>query len=169
MKANASDTENYVNGVMKEAKFLADELSYMTQSGDKLANRLEKVADRNKELITLIEKSGGIGEPPMSRTVTAPAEDDDNPFEIFDVDLDDDLDADDEADFLALEDGTYDARTANAPTEKGNFSIFDKEFSSHSGQNGPQPQPKKQKEFYSQAEQDLYEALQRRRHIQETS
>ena len=47
--------------VIKEAKFLSDELQFMNQSGDALAGRLEKLAERNRELVDLLESSGGIG------------------------------------------------------------------------------------------------------------
>lgn len=165
MKKNAGETEDYVTGVMKEAKFLADELSYMTQSGDKLANRLEQVADRNKELVDLIEKSDGIN----THQKAAPNRDEienEDPFEIFDFDIEDDLDIDDEADFLALEDGAYRATMSSKTSkEKDGFNIFDKEFS----QKSEKKSTKQERQFYSQAEQDLYEALQRRKHIQEAS
>lgn len=165
MKKNASETEDYVTGVMKEAKFLADELSYMTQSGDKLANRLEKIADRNKELVDLIEKSDGINNNHQEAISNKNEIENEDPFEIFDFDIEDDLDIDDEADFLALEDGAYRTTEISSPREKGGFNIFDKELSSK-----PEEKNIKQdKQFHSQAEQDLYEALQRRRHIQEAS
>ena len=47
--------------VIRESKFLSDELQFMNQSGDALAGRLEKLAERNRELIDLLESSGGIG------------------------------------------------------------------------------------------------------------
>lgn len=58
--AAASSGES-LQEVIKEAKFLSDELQFMNQSGDALAGRLEKLAERNRELVDLLESSGGIG------------------------------------------------------------------------------------------------------------
>lgn len=60
-KRQMSEAEQELRTVINEAKFLSDELRYMNEGGDSLANRLEKLADRNRELIDLMEKSGGIG------------------------------------------------------------------------------------------------------------
>ncbi len=46
--------------IISEAKALSDELKFMSQSGDSLANRLEKLADRNRELVEKIESGGGF-------------------------------------------------------------------------------------------------------------
>lgn len=46
--------------IISEAKALSDELKFMSQSGDNLANRLEKLADRNRELVEKIEAGGGV-------------------------------------------------------------------------------------------------------------
>ncbi len=46
---------------IKEAKFLADELKFMNEAGDSLANRLEKLAEANRALMEKVESSGGIG------------------------------------------------------------------------------------------------------------
>lgn len=46
---------------IKESKFLIDELKFMNEAGDSLANRLEKLAETNRALIEKIEASGGIG------------------------------------------------------------------------------------------------------------
>ncbi len=60
-KRQMSEAEQELRTVINEAKFLSDELRYMNEGGDNLANKLEKLADRNRELIDLMEKSGGIG------------------------------------------------------------------------------------------------------------
>jgi len=60
-KRQMGEAEQELRTVINEAKFLSDELRYMNEGGDNLANRLEKLADRNRELIDLMEKSGGIG------------------------------------------------------------------------------------------------------------
>jgi hypothetical protein len=46
---------------IKESKFLADELKFMGEAGNNLATRLEKLADRNRELLNGMEQFGGIG------------------------------------------------------------------------------------------------------------
>lgn len=51
---------------IKESKFLADELKFMNETGNSLAARLEKLADRNKELVEKIETSGGLGPNPSA-------------------------------------------------------------------------------------------------------
>ena len=61
MKGYAMETEEGLQAIIKEAKFLSDELSFMNETGDSLAGRLEKLADRNRELVDLIENAGGIG------------------------------------------------------------------------------------------------------------
>lgn len=52
---------------IKESKFLADELKFMSEAGSSLASRLEKLADRNKELVEKIQSQGGLG--PESSTI----------------------------------------------------------------------------------------------------
>lgn len=140
-KRQMSDAEQELRTVINEAKFLSDELRYMNEGGDNLANRLEKLADRNRELIDLMEKSGGIGTQTIqqfepSRPTTKPQPDfdqdsfdvhrpsrlqemskalADNKKEIFsinDFDIEEGLDDDDEIDFQALEDGAYNAEMA---------------------------------------------------------
>ncbi len=51
---------------IKESKFLSDELKFMSEAGNNLATRLEKLADRNRELIEKIEAGGGLGIAPSS-------------------------------------------------------------------------------------------------------
>lgn len=46
---------------IKESKFLSDELKFMSETGNNLAARLEKLADRNKEILEKIEAGGGLG------------------------------------------------------------------------------------------------------------
>lgn len=51
---------------IKESKFLGDELKFMNEAGNSLAARLEKLADRNRELIEKIEAAGGLGPNPST-------------------------------------------------------------------------------------------------------
>lgn len=61
MRMLAAESGSELDTAVKEAKFLSDELRFMTDAGDNLANRLEKLAERNRELIDLLENAGGIG------------------------------------------------------------------------------------------------------------
>ena len=61
MKIHAQETEGELREAINQAKFLSDELGFMNETGDSLANRLEKLADRNRELVDLMENAGGIG------------------------------------------------------------------------------------------------------------
>lgn len=61
MRNMSSESGSDLNTAVKEAKFLSDELRFMTDAGDNLATRLEKLAERNRELIDLLENAGGIG------------------------------------------------------------------------------------------------------------
>lgn len=58
-QASRGDLQDVIN----EASFLSDELRFMNETGDNLADRLEKLAERNRELVDLIEDHGGIGRP----------------------------------------------------------------------------------------------------------
>ena len=45
----ADQTSLRMQDIVKDAQFLADELKFMTEAGDSLANRLENLADRNRD------------------------------------------------------------------------------------------------------------------------
>ena len=47
--------------IINDAKVLADELKFMSQTGDSLANRLEKIADRNRDLMEKTQSNMGVG------------------------------------------------------------------------------------------------------------
>lgn len=172
MKQSASQTADDMHSIMSTAKSTIDELAFMNSSGDKLADRLEKLADRNKELMTLMEKSGGIGhleleQPAKKRPKSVPKDE----FEIQDIDVsfDMELDEDDENDFQALENGAYEANRSPKPHNQ-KFNIFDREFiqpiqdsDKPAAQTNTQAKPQNAQKFSSKAEQDLYEALQRKK------
>lgn len=127
-KAQIGESEKELRNVVNEAKFLSDELRFMTEGGDGLADRLEKLADRNRELIDLMERSGGLGthslmpyekdrksknktkedntaerrEPPRKKE----SYEETYGLNEFDV-VDNEMDNDDEHDFLALNDGSF--------------------------------------------------------------
>lgn len=193
MREEAQVSEAEIREVINEAKFLADELRFMNEAGDGLAGRLEKLADRNRELVDLMENAGGIGtqkitpydpraqynKPAASAASAAAAKEkpQSDPFEIMDFDLDEGMDEDDERDFLALEDGAYQydsVKSEQEPSHKSavdtqsksklrSFAIFDKDFVSQDQEDSAAESAREESQFSSRAEQELYEALQRRR------
>lgn len=190
MKENASNTEVEIRNIINEAKFLSDELRFMNETGDNLADRLEKLADRNRELVDLMERSGGIGTqkimPYEPSGAVSPRKEGklknlvESQFEIDDFDLEENMDEDDEFDFMALEDGAYredgaeDTHESRVNTEAKSkvrsFAIFDREFDADLETEETLNDVKESvfestdgKKFHSRAEQDLYEALQRKK------
>lgn len=181
LKGDAVDVESSISGVLNESKFIADELKFMNSAGDNLAARLEKLADRNKELVDLMVKSGGIGhmtfegEPIPKSPKTKKKVVKEELFEIEDFDFDEGLDEDDERDFQALEDGAY-IETEDTPlvntdskSKVRSFAIFDKEFSLPEETDLQDDEDFDDESFRSKAEQDLYEALQRKKRVSETT
>ncbi len=61
MREAADNSGANLQKIVTDARALSDELRFMNEAGDSLAGRLEKLASRNKELIDLLQKSGGIG------------------------------------------------------------------------------------------------------------
>lgn len=55
--------------VINESKFLADELRFMNESGNSLADRLEKLAEKNSALVTEMDKRGAT---PLAREYREP-------------------------------------------------------------------------------------------------
>lgn len=206
MKAQAIETEEELRMIVNEAKFHSDELRFMNETGDSLAERLEKLANRNRELVDLLESSGGIGvqkikteSDPWDVNKTAkrsfkPREEplEDDGFEIHDFDINDmDIDEDDERDFLALDDGAYKEELTHqskvntqAKSKVRSFAIFDRDHAEgqeniikddlalkaldqparpQTSLSAPAKKPVASSGFQSKAEQDLYEALQRRK------
>lgn len=180
LKVDAIDAEGSVLEVLKEAQFIADELKFMNSAGDNLAERLEKLADRNKELVDIMTKSGGIGHMKFDggaeeRTAKSHKKEkvkaEAKPFEIDDFDLT--LDEDDERDFQALEDGAYSEDVVSIDTKSKSkvrsFAIFDKEFVVSDELDEQDDFELDDQNFSSKAEQDLYEALQRKKRVSEIS
>jgi hypothetical protein len=195
MKKQAIDAEKDIREVVKEARFLSDELRFMNETGDGLADRLEKLADRNRELVDLMEKSGGIGPQRIiperaaaARPAPKPQKEESAIFEIDDFDIDEyDMEEDDERDFAALEDGAYrEEETAyqaahqssghqskvntESKSKVRSFAIFDRDFVEDEEEpSKTNAAPAMEQSLKSRAEQDLYEALQRKKRIRETS
>lgn len=63
LQNSASTSGAHLQEIVNKAQFLSDELRFMNESGDSLANRLEKIATHNRELIDLLEETGGIQDP----------------------------------------------------------------------------------------------------------
>lgn len=147
-----SDTSGKsLHAVVKDAQFLSDELRFMNETGDGLAARLEKLAERNRELVNLLENAGGIGvappvqERPPVRSRIPPEE-------------------------VALD---QDVRRGASATEKHFFAIHDRDIERQDYDDGEdslwedeeetlvihEPAP----QFHSQAEREFYEAMQKGR------
>lgn len=62
MRNAAESAGHELQGVIKDARFLADELNFMNEAGDNLANRLEKLAEKNRMLVERME-TANLGEP----------------------------------------------------------------------------------------------------------
>lgn len=198
MKDHAKGTELELRTIINEAKFLSDELRFMNETGDSLADRLERLADRNRELVDLMEKSGGIGtqrimpyEPGAAKATYSNAQrgqvEADADFDIDDFEIDED----DEFDFKALSDGAYrededpedfveeiinnqqsahqSKINTDAKSKVRSFAIFDRDYDDDEVMDDVQDvapvQKKGEKRFHSKAEQDLYEALQRKKNV----
>lgn len=63
MQDSASQSGQKLQDVINEAKFISDELRFMIGSGNSLADRLEKLAERNSELVEQVEGTGGVRHP----------------------------------------------------------------------------------------------------------
>ncbi len=182
MKKNAVESEKDLRDLVSESKFLSDELRFMNEAGDGLAKRLERLAERNRELLTLMEGAGGIGnipgeaplpkitEKPKAATRTKRKAKPAKPFEkdvfrIEEFEMDQ-MDQDDEADFQAFSvmDDEPLMKIEKSSTQDNAFSIFDRDLEADVVEK-PKTQKSDQQEeqFYSRAEQDLYEALQRKK------
>jgi hypothetical protein len=61
MRELAANGTQELRDTVNDSKFLSDELRFMNEAGDSLANRLEKLAERNRELVDLLENAGGVG------------------------------------------------------------------------------------------------------------
>jgi hypothetical protein len=92
---------------VKEARFLGDELKFMNEAGNALAERLEKLAEKNRDLVEKLESASARPSLPLQSNIkvksipvndipdfSAPA---DNGFSIRDRDMED---GEDEFDFL---------------------------------------------------------------------
>lgn len=166
MRGVAEKAGAQLQNMINEARFLSDELRFMNESGDNLAGRLEKLAERNRELVDLLEGAGGIGtasdasSAPRPRPVVQPPS------------------------FLMTEKAEMPkpapVQTASSPASAsvasaGGFSIRDKEFDNDLL--GDLQAEDEEDDFVfaqgggfsSQAEKDLYEALQRGRPVTRTS
>lgn len=186
MKNSAQQSESELREIMSESKFLADELRFMTESGNSLAQRLENLAGRNRELLGGRDVASSIDIPngsQLSRSVDQkrkvqtrrkPRERD--AFHLDDVSDDDwnALDIDDEADFQAFayiedEDTLSQKENKKLSAKERVFSIFDRDYATQrqSFSDNKRALVEDESQFYSRAEQDLYEALQKRKSVRE--
>jgi hypothetical protein len=135
LRAGARQSGRDLQALINEARGLSEELQIMSQSGNSLAGRLEKLADGSSR--TVQEKRGPASfDPPlrprkMPAKIEADTEEAFSPFNIRDPEFDEDIDGGMNADGLLPGD-------------------YDEEEQSGGG-------------FASQAERDLYEALRGRK------
>ncbi len=61
MQNAARNAGKELDEIISDAKALKDELKFMNETGNNLAGRLEKLAERNRELVDKIEQGGGLG------------------------------------------------------------------------------------------------------------
>lgn len=143
MQNTARKTGLELDEIISDAKKLADELKFMNEAGNSLANRLEKLAEKNREFVDKIENAGGAGAAPIiykepsfkQHTQThSPLQkesmDDDVPgFIIQDRDLQDD---DDELEFML---GGGDAGGLQSQAERELFEALNKKRKISGGRN----------------------------------
>lgn len=63
MQNAARNTGRDLDEIISDAKVLSDELKFMNETGNNLANRLEKIAERNRELSDKIEAAPQVALP----------------------------------------------------------------------------------------------------------
>jgi len=76
MRNAAENAGHKLNEIVKDSKYLADELKFMNEAGDSLATRLEKLAEKNRALVEQIEAVGGVSANTPYRHLTAMDEED---------------------------------------------------------------------------------------------
>ncbi len=142
MRTLAATSGGELQTVVNDAKFLADELRFMNDAGDNLATRLEKLAERNRELIDLLENAGGIG-PAAVKLNQFPGR-----GRLAADDMEDEREKNTAPSFFKIHDRDFD-RAAEEVAETAVWSTT-------AGQDD-----KDDEAFVSQAERDLYAALQK--------
>jgi len=131
MQNAARNAGKELDEIISDAKALSNELKLMTQTGDSLANRLEKLAERNRELVDKIENAGGLGALPSS--YHEPVSNKPAPKSI--------------------------PRPANTSAEPSGFAIRDREYS-EGFEDEDLDFESEMGQLQSQAERELFEALQ---------
>ncbi len=151
MRTMASTSGTDLQAIVNDSKFMADELRFMNDAGDNLAGRLEKLAERNRELVDLLENAGGIG--PSSGPVT-PSSFTNRPRPAS-------------APEPVAEEKRPPAKPAKEKEKTPFFRIKDREFERPDADDAipasvmPAQSAPAGQSFQSQAEKDLYEALQK--------
>lgn len=138
MRMLAAESGGELQEAVKDAKFLSDELRFMTDAGDNLATRLEKLAERNRELIDLLENAGGIGPDTLVKTGHFPGR-------------------------ARIAPETMEEERTVSSSAPSFFKIHDRDFDrdeEHDAAVWSAPADKAENGLQSQAEKDLYDALQ---------
>ncbi len=63
-----------LQAIINDSKSLGDELHFMNEAGNNLASRLEKLAERNRELVEQVEAAGGVGPQQIQYQTQPPVE-----------------------------------------------------------------------------------------------
>lgn len=105
MQNAARNTGKELDEIINDAKALSGELKFMNETGNNLANRLEKLAERNREFVDKIEAAGQVV-PVSSPSRSQPIRIDEGPrgFAIHDRDFEAEVDAEDDEDFELSDD-----------------------------------------------------------------
>lgn len=61
MHQSTSNAGENLQNIVNDANFLSDELRFINETGDNLAERLEKLVERNRDLVEELEDQGGVG------------------------------------------------------------------------------------------------------------
>ena len=77
LKSATRDAGRDLQSIVAEARALSDELQLMNDSGDNLASRLERLAERNRDIAERLEKAGGasVGIPTRTPSIQRAQED----------------------------------------------------------------------------------------------
>ena len=118
MQNAARNTGKELDEVISDAKALADELKFMNETGNNLANRLEKIAERNRESSEKIEEKSMLAKV-SSSTKGQPIkiEEATRGFAIQDRDFAVGLEEDDEDEFDDLSDDDFGGLQSQAERE----------------------------------------------------
>ncbi len=74
LQNGARNAGKELDEIIREARALTDELKFMNETGNNLANRLEKLAEKNRALMDKVEEAGGFSAAPITYRHESPAQ-----------------------------------------------------------------------------------------------